>query len=137
MDARLVEIAILVTARAMNSQVMWTTWETQAGPGHSAPLDPAVIDLIKYCRPAVGLGAKETLIIGFGRELLGPDRKVSSKTFAEAVRMFGRKGTVDLVELMALYQVTALELKAYDAHLHAGEKPLLPPASSTPDCRAS
>jgi 4-carboxymuconolactone decarboxylase len=136
LDARLVEIAVLVTSRGLNDQFEWTQWEEhgRAPPGHPRVVEQPVVDIIKYCEPVVGLGPKETVIINFGRELFGPNKKVSSQTFAEAVRLFGRRGTVDLVDLMALYGATATELDAYDAHLDVGQKPLLPPLSETPNC---
>ena len=44
----------------------------------------------------------------------------------------------DLVDLMGLYKISALEVKAYDARLDPKRfKPLLPPMSSTPKCRRS
>ena len=137
LDQRLTTIAVLTTARALNSQVEWTEWEGQARPGKPSAVEPAIIDMIKYCKPVVGLGPKETLIINYGRELIGPNRQVSSATFAEAVRLFGRRGTVELTDLMAMYQATVTELKAYDAHLHAGQKGLLPPPEAAPDCYRS
>jgi 4-carboxymuconolactone decarboxylase len=130
LDPRLTEIAVLTTARALNSQVEWTEWEEQARPGRPSAVEPAIIDLIKYCKPVVGLGPKETLIITYGRELFGPGQAVSSRTFAQAVALLGRRGVLDLTDLMGLYQVTATELKAYDGHLHAGETPL----QDTPAC---
>ena len=135
LDQRLTTIAVLTTARAMNSQVEWTEWEEQARPGKPGAVEPAIIDIIKYCKPVVGLGPKETLIINYGRELFGSDHGVSSPTFAQSLQLFGKRGTVDLTDLMGLYQVTITELKAYDAHLHTGQKPLLPPLESTPNCR--
>jgi 4-carboxymuconolactone decarboxylase len=137
LDQRLTTIAVLTTARALNSQVEWTEWEEQARPGRPSAVEPAIIDVIKYCKPVVGLGPKETLIINYGRELIGPNRTVSSQTFAEALRLFGRRGAVELTDLMAMYQATVTELKAYDAHLHADQKPLLPPPEAAPDCYRS
>jgi 4-carboxymuconolactone decarboxylase len=137
LDQRLTEIAVLTTVRALNSQVEWTEWEPQARPGKPSSVEPAIVDIIKYCKPAVGLGPKETLIINYGRELIGPNRKVSSATFAEAVRLFGRRGAVELTDLMVMYQATVTEMKAYDAHLHAGQKGLLPPPEAAPDCYRS
>lgn len=137
LDQRLVKIAVLVTARAHNSQIEWTLWEGFSRAGQPPAVEPAIIDMIKYCKPVSGLGPKETLIINFGRELLGRDKKVSSETFAESVRLFGRAGTIDLVDLMAIYGVTITEMKAYDAHLKPGQKPLLPPLASTPNCAQS
>ena len=64
-------------------------------------------------------------MIEFGRELFG-QRKVSSDTFAHVLRLFGRRGTVDLTELMAMYSATGVELDAIDQQLLVGQKPLLP-----------
>jgi 4-carboxymuconolactone decarboxylase len=123
---RLTEIAILVTAREMDSQYEWTEWETHGrDPNDPRHIEPAIIDIVKYNKPVVGLGAKETVIIALGREMFGR-KKVSSATFAETLRLFGRRGTVDLVELMALYSATAAELTAFDMQLQEGQAPLLP-----------
>jgi 4-carboxymuconolactone decarboxylase len=53
-------------------------------------------------------------------------RKVSSETFARAVKLFGRRGLVDVVSLMGNYVATALLLVAFDAQLPEGQEPLLP-----------
>jgi 4-carboxymuconolactone decarboxylase len=128
---RLVEIAVLVAARAMDSQYEWTEWETYGrDPNDPRHIEPAIIDMIKYNKPVVGLGEKETAIINLGREMLGPRKvsfgTVSSATFAEVLRLFDRKGTVDVVHLMANYAADASELIAFDQHLKEGQKPLLP-----------
>ena len=122
---RLIEIAVMVTARELDNQYEWTQWETRARTPGDRQVEPAIIDIIKYRKPVAGLGEKETVIINFGREMFG-QKKVSSATFAEAVRLFGRRGTVDLIELMALYSATAAELNAVDMQLQRGQKPLLP-----------
>jgi 4-carboxymuconolactone decarboxylase len=122
---RLTEIAVLVTAREMDNQFEWTQWEIHGrmdGPGH---VEPNIIDIIKHNKPVAGLGEKETVIIEFGRELLG-QKKVSSETFAHALRLFGPRGMVDLTNLMALYWATGLELTAFDQQLLPGQKPMLP-----------
>ena len=122
---RLTEIAVLVTAREMDNQFEWTQWEIHGrmdGPGH---VEPGIIDIIKYNKPVTGIGEKETVIIEFGRELLG-QKKVSSETFAHALRLFGPRGMVDLTNLMALYWATGLELTAFDQQLLPGQKPMLP-----------
>jgi hypothetical protein len=124
---QLTEIAVLVTTREVNSQFLWTIWEKHArDPKDSRHIDPQIIDVIKYEKPVAGLGEKEALIITFGRELLG-QQKVSSETFAHAVGLLGRRGTVDLVELLAQWSATCTELAAFDQQLPAGQKPLLPP----------
>jgi hypothetical protein len=116
----------LVTAREMDCQYEWTQWETHGrDPKDPRYIEPAIIDMIKYEKPVVGLGEKETAIIAFGRETFGK-RKVSSGTFAEVLRLFGRKGTVDLLWTMANYTAAAAELTAFDNQLRADQKPLLP-----------
>jgi len=124
---RLLEIAILVTAYEMGNQYEWTQWErfgrNPADPRH---IEQSTIDIIKYDKPVAGLGEKETAIIKFGRELIG-QRKVSPETFAEVQRLFGRKGTVDLIWTMALYTIAGAELTVFDQQLQVGQKPLLPP----------
>jgi hypothetical protein len=40
--------------------------------------------------------------------------------------LFGRKGTVDLLWVMANYSAAAAELIAFDNQLRADQKPLLP-----------
>ena len=111
----------------MGNQYEWTQWErfgrNPADPRH---VEQSTIDIIKYNKPVAGLGEKETAIIQFGRELIG-QRKVSPETFAEVQRLFGRKGTVDLVWTMALYTIAGAELTVFDQQLQVGQKPLLPP----------
>ena len=119
---RLTEIAILTTAREIQNQFEWTAHEVS---GLRAGVEPAIVDIIKYRKPVTGLGEKETVVIKFGRELFG-QRKVSSETFADALRLFGRRGLVDLVSLMAHYTATSVLLNAFDMQLPEGQKPLLP-----------
>jgi 4-carboxymuconolactone decarboxylase len=123
---RLTAIAVLVTAREMDNQFEWTQWELHARMPGDGYVEPGIIDLIKYNKPVTGLGEKETVIIKFGRELFGK-KKVSSETFAHALKLFGPKGTVNLTNLMALYVATGIELNAFDQQLMEGQKPLLPP----------
>ena len=124
---RLFEIAVLVTARERDSQYEWTEWETHGrDPKDPRHIEPAIIDIIKYEKPAVGLGEKEAAIINLGRGMFA-EENVSSATFAEVLRLFGRRGTVDLVELMTLYTATAAEITAFDEQLPEGQEPLMPP----------
>ncbi len=124
---RLLEIAILVTAYEMDCQYEWTQWEMFGrNPSDPRHIEQSTIDIIKYNKPVAGLGEKEAAIIEFGRETFGR-RQVSSETFARVLGLFGRKGTVDLLELMASYAGTAGQLTAIDEQLQPGQKPLLPP----------
>jgi 4-carboxymuconolactone decarboxylase len=123
---RLTTIAVLVTAWELDSQFEWTQWELRGRKAGSPHVDQSIIDVIKYNKPVTGLAEKDAVIITFGRELFG-QKKVSSETFAQGLRLFGPRGMVDLTNLMALYTQTALELTAFDQQLWEGQKPLLPP----------
>jgi 4-carboxymuconolactone decarboxylase len=122
LDRRLTELAILVTARELDSQFEWTAHEPAA---LKEGLEPRIIDVVKRGRPIAGLGKKEALIVGFGRELFRT-RKLRSQTFARAVELFGRRGVLELVALMGNYAGTALILAAVDQQLHPEQTPLLP-----------
>jgi len=121
-EPRLMELAILVVAREMNSQFEWTAHEP---PALRAGLDQRIIDVVKHRRPLTGLGDKEAAIIQLGREALGR-RKVEPETFARALELFGRQGTVNVVSLMSHYAATAMLLTTFDQQLRSGQQPLLP-----------
>ena len=119
---RLTELATLVVARELDQQFEWTAHEPAAVRDG---LEQEIIDIVKYRRDPVGLGEKETVIIRMGRELF-QQKKVSSATYAEAVRLFGIKGVVNLSALMAHYTMIGMMLNTFDQQLHPDWKPLLP-----------
>ena len=119
---RLRELAILVAARETDQQFEWTQHEPAA---LKVGLTTEIIDVVKNRKPVDGLPDKEALIIRFGRELL-VFKKPSSGTFAQAVKMFGYPGTVNLAATMAAYVMTGIMLNAVDQQLPADRKPLLP-----------
>ena len=119
---RLTELATLVIARELDNQFEWSAHEPA---GLRDGLEPHIIDIVKYRRDPVGLGEKETVIIRMGRELFR-QKKVSSETYAEAVRLFGLRGVVNLSALMAHYTMIGMMLNTFDQQLHSGWEPLLP-----------
>jgi 4-carboxymuconolactone decarboxylase len=118
----LMGLAILVSAREHDSQYDWTMNEVVA---LKDGLEPTVIDVVRLRKPVTGLGEKETAIIEFGRELFDK-HMVSPQTYARALKIFGERDLVDLVDLMAQHASDATMLAAFDQHLPAGQKPLLP-----------
>src|SRR6266540_1186926 len=119
---RIREIAILATAREMDSQFEWCAHEPEA---LKEGVEPTVIDAIKHRKSTAGLGETEATVIELGRQLFR-DHKVTPETFAKAKALFGRHKLVDLVLLMGNYAGTAALLTAFDMQLPAGQKPLLP-----------
>ena len=116
------EVAILTTAREMDSQFEWVAHEPEA---LKEGVPQSTIDVIKYRRSTEGLDATDALIIELGRQLWR-DHKVKSETFAKLKAIFGPNKLVELVMLMGNYAGTAALLAAVDMQLHAGKKPLLP-----------
>jgi 4-carboxymuconolactone decarboxylase len=106
----------------MDSQFEWVAHEPIA---LNEGLQPEVIDIVKYRKSLAKLPETEAAIVQFGREMFGK-RKVSSKTFARALAVFGSKQLVNLVALMANYAATAAKLCAFSNQLAPGQKPLLP-----------
>jgi 4-carboxymuconolactone decarboxylase len=117
------ELAILVAAREGDSQYVWSAHEPAA---LKAGIAQPVIDAVKYNKAVSGAGEKETVVIRLGRQLLR-EHKLDSGTFAKAVELFGKQGTVELVTLMGDYTLNGLLVNAFDQHLPADRKPLLPP----------
>lgn len=117
----LTELAILSVAREMGHQFEWTVHEPEA---RKAGLDPRAIDIVKHRRPIEGLGEKEAAIIRLAREVFN-DKKVTSATYAEAERLFGKRGLVSVTAVMGAYASTAVLLTVFDQQLAPGMVPLL------------
>jgi 4-carboxymuconolactone decarboxylase len=122
LDPRLVELAILVTAREMDCEYVWTAHEPA---GLKAGLSQETIDVVKYRKALNGVGEKEAAIIQLGRESIGK-HKVSSETAAHALNLFGNQGVVNFAALMGDYASTAILLGTFDQHVRPTNKPLLP-----------
>jgi 4-carboxymuconolactone decarboxylase len=122
-DARVRELAILVTAREADSQFEWGIHEEVAlkeGP------DQKLIDVVKYRKSVRGLPETEAVVIQLGRQMLGK-KKVAPDIFARALKLFGARALVELVSLMGHYWSKAALLAAFHAvDMHPGKRPLLP-----------
>lgn len=119
---RVRETAILISARESNSRFEWAAHEPEALK-EGVPRE--TIDAIKYRKPLDGLDPVDAIIIQLGRETFGA-RKVSSETYAKALKQFGVRGLIDLVALMGNYAATAALLTVFDMQLDEGETHILP-----------
>jgi hypothetical protein len=107
---RLMALTSLVTAHAHHHQYEWTRREAEA---RSAGLEASVIDVVRHERPLQGLAEKDAAIIQFGRELFG-SHTISAATYARALKLFGERDLVDLVDLMARQVSDVTLLTAFD-----------------------
>jgi alkylhydroperoxidase family enzyme len=119
---RLMALAVLVTAREHHHQYHWTMSEIAA---RREGLDAGVIDVVRHGTPLSGLPERDAAVIQFGRELF-ENHTVSADTYARALKIFGERDLVDLVDLMARQVANVTLLTAFDQHLPAGQAPLLP-----------
>ena len=119
---RLREIAILTTAREMDSQFEWAAHEPEA---LSVGVPDNVVDAIKHRRTTTGLDDADATVIELGRQIWRT-HKVTSELFAKAKSLFGPNMLIDLVLLMGNYAGTAALLATVDMQLHEGTEPQLP-----------
>ena len=126
-DQRLVELAILTAARALDSQYEWSAHE---GLGRAAGLEEGIIELLRFGRPlegvdTPGLGETERTIVTMVRQLIEAP-KVDAETFATARRLFGEQGLMDLAGLVGHYTTVNYTLKTFDVQRAPGQQLLLP-----------
>ena len=122
LGGRLRELAILVTARELDSQFEWAAHEEEA---RREALSDEIIETIRHRGDTAGLDEADAVVIELGREIFTA-RKVSSATFARALALFGRRRLVDLIALMGNYAATAAMLTAFDMQLDRDQPPPLP-----------
>jgi 4-carboxymuconolactone decarboxylase len=123
LSPRHTEVAILVATWEIRQQYEYSAHEP-AALRYGAP--QAVIDTIKYDREPKGLTPEETVIIKLGRAIMR-DHKVDSALDAEAEKMFGRRGIVEMVTVMGDYVMVGMVMTAIDQHLPPERPALLPP----------
>jgi hypothetical protein len=123
LSPRHTEVAIVAATWEIQQQYEYSAHEP-AALKFGAP--QAVIDTIKFNREPVGLSPEETMIIKLSRAIMR-DHKVSSEMYAEAVKLFGRKGLVELVTVMGDYVMVGMVMTTIDQHLPENRPALLPP----------
>ena len=121
LDPHTRELAILVACRETNYNLEWNGHEAS---GLKAGIDAKVIDVVRNNRPLTGLDEKDAVVIRFGRQLFG-DKNVDSGTFAKAVELWGKRGTMDMVAVMSTYAVSGYFAIAVNERSPEG-KPELP-----------
>ena len=127
-DQRLTELAILTTARELDSQYEWSAHEPL---GRNAGLEEEIIELLRFGRPLIdagtlpGLGDRERTVIRVARELINAP-KLSAEAFAQAQTLFGSEGVMDLAGLVGYYTFVNYTLKTFDVQRAPGSRLLLP-----------
>ena len=107
---RSMALAALVTAYEHHQHYDLTTKETAA---QNSGVEASVIEVVRQRRSVDGLAEKDAAIIEFGRELF-ERHMVSAATYARALKLFGERDLVDLVDLMARQVGDITLLAAFD-----------------------
>ena len=117
---RLVELAVLVTARRWSCQHEWLIHEQLA---RKSGLEPAIIDALRERRdpPAEG---DEALVYAFCCEAHASGR-VSDAVFDSVRERFGLDGALELLVLSGYYTLMAMVLNTAQLPLPGGAEPPL------------
>ena len=119
---RLSELAILVTARAWDSQFEWFAHEPIA---RQAGIAEDVIAAIRAGRRPGLADAEQQAVYDFAVEL-HERHAVSEETYRRAHGLFGTLGVVQLAAILSYFTMVAMTLNAHEIPLPEGAAPPLP-----------
>lgn len=118
---KLLELAVLVTARRWTCQFEWFMHEKLA---RKAGLDESVIGAIRDAQMPKDMGREESLVHAFCLQAHTTGR-VDDATFAAARELFGLDGVLELLALNGYYSMMAMVLNSSGIPLPEGEQPPL------------
>ena len=121
---KLFELCAIIGARELDQQYEWTGHEAAA---LQFGISQKAVDTIKFNRPLEGLPEDETVVIQMGRQILR-DHKLDSETYAHAVKLFGRQGTLEVSVSIGDYVLAGIMLITADQQLPPDRPSLLPAA---------
>jgi 4-carboxymuconolactone decarboxylase len=104
LEPRLVELAILITARIWTQQF---EWDTHAPLAAKAGLHKEKIAAIAHGRRPPSMDEQEEVVYDFLTELQH-NHSVSDSTYEQAVKAFGEQGVIDLTGTLGYYSTLAM-----------------------------
>jgi 4-carboxymuconolactone decarboxylase len=120
---RLLELAVLVTARRWTCQFEWFMHEKLA---RKAGLDERIIAAIGQAQMPQAMGKEESLVHAFCLQAHTTGH-VDDATFAAAKELFGLDGVLELLALNGYYSMMAMVLNSSGIPLPEGSQPPLKP----------
>jgi len=115
--AKLSEIAILVTARHFTAHYEWWAHKRLALKGG---MDPKIIDAIRDRRVPSFDDPKGQLIYEVSKSL-HEGHGLSKALYAEATKVLGERGLVEIIGLCGYYTLVSLTLNTFEFDLPDGE----------------
>ena len=116
---KLREFGILVTARFWDAQYSWNAHVDKA---RAAGIPQSVIDDLAANRTPEFAADDERVYYMFAMEML-KNHFVSDATFAEARRIFGERGVVDLIGAIGYFSMLQICLNSAEVDLQADRTP--------------
>lgn len=110
LDKRLIELIVLLMCRSGTVQYAWSVHEALA---RQAGLTVQTIDAIRTNERPDFSREDERLIYDLVTELLTAKR-VSTKTFEQAIVAFGREGVIEAVSCAGFYSMVGFVLNAFE-----------------------
>lgn len=120
---KLRELAMLLTARAMDCPYIWNA---HVGLGREAGLSDALVNALRDRQTLPAVPKEEAAIIDYATELF-QSRRVAPATFQAVLEILGSQGLVELTTLLGFYTMLAFNANAVELELpeHLAE-PTLP-----------
>ena len=125
LQARLSEMAILITAREWSSQYEWAAHYPLAMKGG---LDPSIAEDIAHGRRPQAMKDDETALYDLATELYRT-KNVSDATYAAALKHFGERGIMDVIGIIGYYDLVSMTLITMRAQPRDNSVVPLPPLS--------
>lgn len=120
---KVLELAMLVTAREMDCQHIWNA---HAASARQEGVPDALVDALRDRKELPAMAPDEAAVVNYGRELFRTHR-VSRGAFQAILELFGRQGAVELSLVMGNYNLLAFLINAFDSDLPPERtEPLLP-----------
>jgi 4-carboxymuconolactone decarboxylase len=117
------ELAMLVTARALDCQHIWNA---HAASARQAGVRNETVDALRDRKELTHLPPDEAAVVRYGQEFFRTHH-VSRGAFQAALEQFGRQGVIELSLVMGNYSLLALLINAFDTDLPPDRtEPLLP-----------
>ncbi|HTE16251.1 MAG TPA: carboxymuconolactone decarboxylase family protein [Burkholderiales bacterium] len=117
------ELAILVTARALDCQYVWNA---HAASARASGVGDAVVDALRERKALPKLAEDESAVVHYGQELFRTHR-VSRGAFQLALEQLGQQGVIELGLIMGNYSSIALLVNSFDVELPPDRKEALLP----------
>ncbi|MFM1816127.1 MAG: hypothetical protein RLZ98_2822 [Pseudomonadota bacterium] len=120
LERRLLELMILVAARAATAQFAWFVHERHA---LDFGIAPGIVEDIKARRTPNFDKEDERAVYDITHELIAY-HTLSEATYARGLALFGEEVLVELVSAVGFYVMVAMTLNTFEAPVPGGAKPL-------------